>query len=98
MSENAVKKPETKDELVKILTEAAKKALELQRAPKAKPTVSATAEALNIHRDTLHTWLKEFNVDFKEITETIPTEYEGENVGTSKSTYLIGEGLVGEGK
>ena len=97
MSENAVKKPETKDELVKILTEAAKKALELQRAPKAKPTVSATAEALNIHRDTLHTWLKEFNVDFKEITETIPTEYEGENVGTSKSTYLIGEALVGEG-
>jgi len=97
MSENAVKKPGTKDELVKILTDATKRALELQRAPKAKPTISATAETLNIHRDTLHTWLKEFNVDFKEITEAMPTEFEGDAVGTSKSTYLIGEALVGEG-
>ena len=97
MSENAVKKPGTKDELIKILTDATKKALELQRAPKAKPTISATAETLNIHRDTLHTWLKEFNVDFKEITEAMPTEFEGDAVGTSKSTYLIGEALVGEG-
>jgi bifunctional enzyme Fae/Hps len=97
MSENAAKKPGTKDELVKILTDATKRALELQRAPKAKPTISATAETLNIHRDTLHTWLKEFNVDFKEITEAMPTEFEGDAVGTSKSTYLIGEALVGEG-
>ncbi len=97
MSENAVKKPGTKDELVKILTDATKRALELQRAPKAKPTISATAETLNIHRDTLHTWLKEFNVDFKEITEAMPTEFEGDAVGPSKSTYLIGEALVGEG-
>jgi bifunctional enzyme Fae/Hps len=97
MSENAAKKPGTKDELVKILTDATKRALELQRASKAKPTISATAETLNIHRDTLHTWLKEFNVDFKEITEAMPTEFEGDAVGTSKSTYLIGEALVGEG-
>jgi bifunctional enzyme Fae/Hps len=97
MSENVVKRPESREELVMMLTEAAKRAIEIQKTPRARPTVSATAEALNIHRDTLHTWLKEFNVDFKEIADTIPASYEEESVGSSRSTYLIGEALVGEG-
>ncbi len=76
MSEQNIKKPETREELVKILTEAAKKAAEGRTIPKprpTKPTVLGTAEALNIHRDTLYTWLKEFNVDFKDIADSIPT-------------------------
>jgi bifunctional enzyme Fae/Hps len=97
MSENVVKKPDTREELITILTEAAKKTMEIQRVPRARPTVSATAEALNIHRDTLHTWLKEFNVDFKEIADAVPTPFEGESVGSLGRTYLIGEALVGEG-
>ncbi len=97
MSDNVVKKPETRDELVTMLTEAARKSIEIQRISKLKPTVSATAETLNIHRDTLHTWLKEFNVDFKEVADTIPTQSEGETVGLSRTAYMIGEALVGEG-
>ncbi len=96
-----MKKPETREDLVKILTEAAKKAAEGRAAPKArptKPTVLGTAEALNIHRDTLYTWLKEFNVDFKEITDSLPTELMSETrEDGSGHTYLIGEALIGEG-
>jgi bifunctional enzyme Fae/Hps len=97
MSENVARKPETKEELVTILTDAARKSMEIQRAPRTKPTVSATAEALNIHRDTLHTWLKEFNVDFKEIADSVSAAYAGEFAESTGSTYLIGEALVGEG-
>ena len=97
MSENVVRKPDTREELITILTDATKKSMEIQRAPRTKPTVSATAEALNIHRDTLHTWLKEFNVDFKEIADSVPAAYAGEYAGFAGSTYLIGEALVGEG-
>jgi len=100
MSEHDVKKPETKEELVKMLTEAAKKAAETRtvtRIKPTKPTVLGTAEALNIHRDTLYTWLKEFDVDFKEVTDSLPTNMMSESVEESGHTYLIGEALVGEG-
>ena len=97
MSENVARKPETKEELVTILTDAARKSMEIQRATRTKPTVSATAGALNIHRDTLHTWLKEFNVDFKEIADSVSAVYAGEFAEFTGSTYLIGEALVGEG-
>lgn len=96
MSDHDVKKPASKEELIAILTDAAKKSIETQGQTRGKPTVSGTAETLNIHRDTLHTWLKEFNVDFKEITDKIVPTYE-KNVGFSEKTYLIGEALVGEG-
>ena len=101
MSENEIKKPETKEEFVKMLTEAAEKEAEtrslLTRRP-TKPTVSGTASLLRIHRDTLYAWLKEFNVDFKEATDTIPTVFPTENIGASeKPAYLIGEALIGEG-
>lgn len=98
-SESNLKKPESREGLVKILAEAAKKETEvrgiLKGAP-AKPTISGTAKLLNIHRDTLYAWLKEFNVDFREISANLPTTLPQEAVG-SKSTYLIGEALIGEG-
>ena len=100
MSGTDIKKPETSEELVRIVAEAAGKELEYKasrkRKPK-KPTISGTAKALNIHRDTLYTWLKEFNVDFKEISDRIPTTLPDENVEKLGKAYLIGEALLGEG-
>lgn len=83
-----------------MLMEAAKKAIEGRGIPRAratKPTVLATAEALNIHRDTLYAWLKEFNVDFKEISERLPTANLSEHEQVTGKIYLIGEALIGEG-
>ncbi len=97
MSEQNVKRPKTKEELVTMLTEAVKKAAETHALPKARPTVSRTASVLNIHRDTLHTWIKEFNVDFKEVADAIPATQRDVQVEPSARTYLIGEALVGEG-
>lgn len=95
MSGTDVKKPENREEFIKILTEAAKKEVGSKGKP-TKPTIIGTAKEMEIHRDTLYTWLKDFNVDFKEIIDYVPTmaddadEYSG-------TTYLIGESLVGEG-
>jgi len=99
MSGTDTKKPETREELVRVVAEAAQKSVKSRRAPSrstAKPTISGTSKALNIHRDTLYTWLKEFNVDFKEIAELMPTNISND-VEMLGSTYLIGEALVGEG-
>ncbi len=57
MSGADIKKPETREELIKLLTEASKKATADKVEPprkSTKPTLSATAKALNIHRDTLY--------------------------------------------
>ncbi len=100
VSDRDIKKPETKEELITILTDAAKKAAKGRVAPRTrptKPTVSGTAEVLNIHRDTLHTWLKEFNVDFKEIVDKLSTSILSDAVGEPGKIYLIGEALIGEG-
>ena len=99
MSGIDTKKPETQEELVRIVAEAAQKSVKSRIAQKrvsAKPTISGTAKTLNIHRDTLYTWLKEFDVDFKEILNCIPTNISNDAV-TLGETYLIGESLVGEG-
>ncbi len=99
MSGTDIKKPETKEQLMKLLTEATRKTtLEKAEAQKrtAKPTLSATAKALNIHRDTLYTWLNELNVDFKAAMEEVPTVTK-QSVVPNGSTYLIGEALLGEG-
>jgi bifunctional enzyme Fae/Hps len=100
MSGTDTKKPETRDGLIKIVTEAAvnevtRKAY--QRHKPTKPTISGTAKSLHIHRDTLYTWLREFNVDFKEILDCIPTSITNENVEELGRVYLIGEALLGEG-
>ena len=96
MSGIDVKKPETKEELIKLLTEAAKKEVGSRNKP-TKPTIIGTAKELDIHRDTVYTWLKEFNVDFKEIVDLVPTITADSVEENSGSTYLIGESLVGEG-
>ena len=100
MSDTDGKKPQTREELVKTLVEATKKATlpkaKLKSKP-TKPTISGTAKALNVHRDTVYTWLKEFNVDFKEIIDHIPTNLSDENGEDLGPTYLIGEALLGEG-
>ena len=96
MSGADVKKPETREELVKILTEAAKKEVGTKNKP-TKPTVVGTAKEMDIHRDTVYSWLKEFNVDFKEIVDRVPTITADAPEEQSGSTFLIGESLVGEG-
>ena len=96
MSGADVKKPETREEFIKILTEAAKKEVGIKNKP-TKPTIVGTAKEMEIHRDTLYTWLKEFNVDFKEIVDRMPTTVADLPDENSGSTYLIGESLVGEG-
>jgi bifunctional enzyme Fae/Hps len=100
VSHNGTKKPQTREELIGILTEVAKKEMKVgvsfKRKP-TKPTISRTAKILNIHRDTLYTWLREFNVDFKEILDNLPTSALQETVEMGRSTYLIGEALIGEG-
>ena len=95
MSGTDFKKPETREILVKMLTEAAKKEVASKGKP-SKPTVVGTAKEMDIHRDTLYSWLKEFNVDFKEIVDRMPTidDYTEEDSGP---VYLIGESLLGEG-
>ncbi len=96
MSGADIKKPETREQLIKIVLDAAKKEISLKGKP-TKPTISGTAKEMEIHRDTMYTWLKEFNVDFKEIIDQIPTVTADNPAGDTKSTYLIGEALVGEG-
>ncbi|MEM2915035.1 MAG: bifunctional 5,6,7,8-tetrahydromethanopterin hydro-lyase/3-hexulose-6-phosphate synthase [Candidatus Bathyarchaeia archaeon] len=101
MSEFNIRKPATREEFVKILTEAAKKDVEARSilmGRAAKPTISGIAKILNIHRDTLYTWLREFNVDFDEVSaEVAPRMLSGTVEMPRKYTYMIGEAFVGEG-
>lgn len=99
MSGTDIKRPETQEELVKMLIESAKKTTLVRTEAKrktTKPTISATAKALNIHRDTLYTWLKELNVDFRSVMDNIPKK-KALQFTDFGSTYLIGEALLGEG-
>lgn len=91
MSGRNTKKPENKKEFIKALTEAAKKV--------AKPTITGTAKSMNIHRDTLYNWLKDFDVDFDKIADSVSTTQMMDRGEISEGqTYLIGEALVGQGK
>jgi len=100
MSDTDTKKPNSREELIETLVGAASKTTQ-QKTHKPpttrRPTILATAKTLNIHRDTLYTWLKEYNVDFKEVLDRIPTESHVENVEGNRKAYLIGEALLGEG-
>ncbi len=40
-----------------------------------------------MHRDTLHTWLREFNVDFKEVLDDIPTLKSTQEITFPASTF-----------
>ena len=99
MSGTDIKKPETREELIKLITETVKKSTTEKAENKirtTRPTLSATAKALNIHRDTLYTWLKDLNVDFKTVVDGMPTNGKPQIVDDG-NTYLIGEALLGEG-
>ncbi len=95
MSGIDAKRPETREELIKMLTEAAKIEATSKGKP-TKPTIIGTAKTLNIHRDTVYSWMKEFNVDFKEIINQMP-KIISDDSDKQENTYLIGESLVGEG-
>lgn len=102
MASYETRKPENKAEFMEILKRTAKKEIVMREIAKHipkgfGPTVSGTAKLLNIHRDTLYSWLKEFEVDFKVMTNTVNFEYLKEKETTKAPTYLIGEALVGEG-
>jgi len=93
------KKPESKEEFVRLLAEAKQRETEMKKARKSrstKPTITGTAEMLGVHRDTLYRWMKEFDINFDEA--------EKRKLGVEKATrrlnegaYLIGEALMGEG-
>jgi bifunctional enzyme Fae/Hps len=95
MSESNGKKPETREEFIRLLSAAKKKEREVREAKNrrsAKPTIKGVAKILGVHRDTLYRWMKDFDVDFEEVGEELkPVE------ARKRFTYLIGEALTGEG-
>ena len=95
MSGIDVKKPSTKEEFIKTVLQAAQRETGAKNKP-TKPTIVGTAKEMDIHRDTLYSWLKEFNVDFKEIVDFMPAQ-NNKDEEFSGPTYLIGESLLGEG-
>jgi len=104
MSELNIRKPQTREEFVEILRDAMEREVKTRiaegRKP-IKPTISGTAKILNIHRDTLYQWMREYQVKFDEISDTIsvPSSPFRSAFATLRGvTYLIGEALVGEGE
>jgi len=92
------KKPETKEEFIKLLATAKKEERKTRRSQgsrSTKPTIKGTAEVLGIHRDTLYQWMREFDVDFSDADEK-ELVFE-EAMKRREHTYLIGEALMGEG-
>jgi bifunctional enzyme Fae/Hps len=92
------KKPETREEFIKLLANAKSEERKIRRSQgsrSVKPTIKGTAEILGIHRDTLYQWMREFDVDFSDVDEK---QLAFEEAMKQKSpTYLIGEALMGEG-
>ena len=97
MSGNDGKKPETKEEFIKLLVTSKREERKLKRSQgsrSTKPTIKGTAEIMGIHRDTLYQWMREFDVDFADVDDkTVFSEAPKQK----ESTYLIGEALMGEG-
>lgn len=99
MSDFTGKKPASKEEFTRLLKSAMMKEVEEKKTVgivKRKPTVAGTAGVLGVHRDTLYEWLKDFNVKFDEVGDSV---YAPSTVSDTvdKPVYLIGEALVGEG-
>jgi bifunctional enzyme Fae/Hps len=97
VSEFGGKKPETREEFVRLLTVAMRKETEVRKTK--KPTIAGTAKALGIHRDTLYEWMREFGVKFEDVGRIEPTLPAAPAALKQPEgfTYLIGEALVGEG-
>jgi len=99
VSEFDGKKPISREELVKLISMAKQKEIEMKETAKpksTKPTVSGAAEILKVHRDTLYDWMKEFGIKFEEVSEEVPAALTRKEEDEG-STYLIGEALAGEG-
>ena len=95
MSEvSSVKKPASKEELIRHMKTAVTR--QLDGKARGKPTVAGTAKLLGIHRDTLYEWMKEFGVKFSEVKKEMVIDMKTK-VAIEKPTYLISEALVGEG-
>ncbi len=91
MSGNIGKKPPRREEFIRQLGGA----IVTQIQKKKRPTIAGTAKSLDIHRDTLYQWMKEFDVKFNQVyKETVMSM---KRTTTEKPVYLIGEALVGEG-
>lgn len=99
MSEINAKKPRSKEEFVKMLKEAMEKQVEMRKLKRGgikKPTVTGTAKIMDVHRDTLYRWMRDFNVEFENVAETVmsPTKSVERR---EEPAYLIGEAMVGDG-
>ena len=94
VSETSVRRPANREEFIRHLTVAMK--TETGNKKTKKPTIAGTAKIMRIHRDTLYEWMREFGVDFE---NALKGEAEPTVVGklSEKSSYMIGEALVGEG-
>jgi len=95
VSEFNGKKPETREDFIRMLSAAQRKERELRKARKrrsAKPTIKGTAEIMGVHRDTLYRWMSDFDVDFELVHKKSKSVKAVEGF-----TYLIGEALTGEG-
>lgn len=93
------KRPETRQEFIKLLAKTKRAERKLRRSQgnrSTKPTIKGTAEIMGIHRDTLYQWMREFDVDFSDLDER--ELFLEEATKQQKATYLIGEALMGEGK
>jgi len=92
------KKPETREEFINLLATAKKEERKIRRSRgsrSTKPTIKGTAEILGIHRDTLYQWMREFDVEFADVSEQKLFAEVLEK--RREHTYLIGEALMGEG-
>ena len=99
MSDFDGKKPQTREEFLKLLSLAIEKDRQMRIAKKrasTKPTISGTARIMKVHRDTLYEWMREFGVKFEDASrvEKMPPSFAQK---PERFTYLIGEALVGEG-
>ena len=91
------KKPETKEEFIKLLATAKIRERESRKARgsrSTKPTIKGTAEVLGIHRDTLYQWMKEFDVNFADVGKKKLLLAEAVKK-REEFAYLIGEALMG---
>jgi len=87
------KRPASREEFIRRLSEAIVQQIQTK---KGKPTIAGAARQLNIHRDTLYQWMKEFDVEFDQVyKKTVMSMRSGREI--EKPVYLIGEALVGEG-
>ena len=86
------KKPDTRESFVRQLSTAI---VDQRHKAKKKPTIAGTARHLKIHRDTLYQWMKEFDVEFEEVSKEAMASMR--SAKTEKPVYLIGEALVGDG-